>query len=120
MKLQITIDGRPYAVEVEWMEDEEALPPEPGSLPPAPRLPRTLPSADSSLDPNVCRSPVNGVVFKVNVEPGQAVEAGQVVLILEAMKMETHIVAPRRATVRAVHVKSGNPVKMHQVLVEFE
>ena len=118
LKLQITIDGRAYAVDVELMEDEESL--SPASFPPFPLPPQTLASTDTKLDPNACRSPVNGVVFKVNVQPGQAVEAGEVVLILEAMKMETHIAAPRRATVNAVHVKPGDPVKINQRLVEFE
>ena len=66
------------------------------------------------------RSPVMGLVIKVNVEPGQAVEAGALMLVLEAMKMETKVTAPRAATVKSVHVKPGDPVKVNQLLVEFE
>lgn len=116
MKLQITIDGRAYAVEVELMEEDEAAPPQEILYPP---IPQAVPSVDTNADPNLCRSSVNGLVFKVNVEPGQFVEAGAVVLVLEAMKMETNIAAPRAATVKAVHVKPGDPVKTNQVLVEF-
>lgn len=115
MKLQITIDGRAYAVEVELMEEEETAP----QAVPYPPLAQP-PSADANADPNLCRSPVNGLVFKVNVAPGQSVEAGALVLILEAMKMETNVVAPRAATVKAVHVKPGDPVKTNEILVEFE
>lgn len=117
MKLQITIDGRAYAVDVELM-DEEAPSLQEVLYPPAMQPPAL--SSDASVDPNVCRSPVNGLVFKVNVVPGQSVQAGAVVLILEAMKMETNIAAPRTATVKAVHVKAGDPVKTNEVLVEFE
>ena len=61
-----------------------------------------------------------GLVIKVNVEPGQAVEAGEVLMVLEAMKMETNMTAPRAGTVKSVHVKPGDPVKVDQLLVEFE
>ncbi len=68
----------------------------------------------------LCTSPVMGLVIKVNVEPGQVVEAGALLLVLEAMKMETKVTAPRAATVKSVHVKPGDPVKVNQLLVEFE
>lgn len=119
MKLQITIDGRAYAVDVELLEEEEAAPPQEVFYPVVPQPPSPA-SAETGGDPNCCRSPVNGLVFQVNVEPGQRVEAGAVVLILEAMKMETNIAAPRAARIKAVHVKPGDPVKMNEILVEFE
>jgi methylmalonyl-CoA carboxyltransferase 1.3S subunit len=119
LKLQITIDGRAYVVDVELIEEEELAQPQQLLKPPETRT-QSLAPADLNGDSNVCRSPVNGLVFKVNVASGQSVEAGAVVLILEAMKMETNIAAPRTATVRAVHVKPGDPVKTNQILVEFE
>jgi biotin carboxyl carrier protein len=61
-----------------------------------------------------------GLVIKVNVRPGQAVEAGELVLVLEAMKMETNVTAPRAATVKSVHVAPGDPAKLNQVLLELE
>jgi len=61
-----------------------------------------------------------GLVIKVNVRPGQAVEAGELVLVLEAMKMETNVTAPRAAIVKSVHVAAGDPVKLNQVLLELE
>lgn len=118
MKLRITVDGRAYAVEVELIEEEEAEPSQ--EVPYAPAAHAPSPAIQTNADPGVCRSPVNGLVFKVLVEAGQCVEAGAVVLILEAMKMETHVVAPRAATVKAVHVRPGDPVKLNEILVEFE
>ena len=119
MKLQITIDGRAYAVEVELLEDEESQ--EPSSQVSPSRSPyQATRSAAGSADGKVCQSPVMGLTIRVNVEPGQAVEAGALMLVLEAMKMETNVTAPSAGTVKAVHVKAGDSVKINQVLVEFE
>jgi pyruvate carboxylase len=54
------------------------------------------------------------------VKPGQAVIAGQPLLSIEAMKMETQLRAERDAKIRAVHVKSGDVVAAHDLLIEFE
>ncbi len=67
-----------------------------------------------------CRSPVMGLVIRVEAKAGQQVEAGQRVMVLEAMKMETHLTAPRACRVKNVHVAQGDPVKVDQLLVEFE
>ena len=124
MKLQITVDGRVYEVEVELVEEEEA-PQEPRAplAPPPPPPPAVLTQSypvPVEADPKVCRSPVMGLAIKVNVEPGQTVEAGELMLVLEAMKMETNITAPGAATIKSVHVKQGDSVKLNQPLVEFE
>jgi biotin carboxyl carrier protein len=56
----------------------------------------------------------------MNVQPGLAVQANDVLLVLEAMKMETTITAHHAGRVKSVNVEAGNPVKLHQVLVEME
>ncbi len=61
-----------------------------------------------------------GTVITVLVEPGQAVTARQPLLVLEAMKMETPLVSPYDATVRAVHVGEGDHVAGGAVLLELE
>ena len=71
-------------------------------------------------DGKVCRSPVTGLVIKVNVQPGQRVKEDELMLVLEAMKMETNVTAPRAGTVKSVHVAPGDSVKMNQVLMECE
>jgi methylmalonyl-CoA carboxyltransferase small subunit len=68
----------------------------------------------------VCRSPVTGLVINVGVEPGQKVEPNDVLMVLESMKMENQVTATHAATVKSVNVVSGNSVKVHQVLLEFE
>ncbi|MFZ0338740.1 MAG: biotin/lipoyl-containing protein [Terracidiphilus sp.] len=124
MKLQITIDGKAYAVDVELLEDEESQQ-TPDDSPQhaahdvvsghAPN-----PGGTWDTDEKLCTSPVMGLVINVNVEPGQVVESGALMLVLEAMKMETKVTAPCAATVKSVHVKQGDPVKVGQLLVEFE
>jgi biotin carboxyl carrier protein len=68
----------------------------------------------------VCRSPVAGVVVKVNVQPGQQLQRNDTMMLLEAMKMQTDITAPIAGKVKKVNVGEGDGVKVHQVLVEFE
>jgi biotin carboxyl carrier protein len=61
-----------------------------------------------------------GTVLKLLAEPGQHVAARQPLLVLEAMKMETPLLSPYEATVRAVHVREGDRVAGGSVLVELE
>jgi methylmalonyl-CoA carboxyltransferase small subunit len=127
LKLQIKIDGKTYAAEVEVLEEDvsqpgfapdtsisELLLPAPGAY--VPGHAAEGPAADQK---QYC-SPVTGLVFKVNVNPGQAVQPGDVLMVLEAMKMETSITAHHAGRVRSVSVVPGAPVKLHQVLVELE
>jgi 3-methylcrotonyl-CoA carboxylase alpha subunit len=65
-------------------------------------------------------SPMPGVVTRVLVAPGDAVESGQALLALEAMKMEHLIRAPRRGVVRAIHARTGEMVAGGTTLVELE
>jgi acetyl/propionyl-CoA carboxylase alpha subunit len=66
------------------------------------------------------KAPIPGLIARINVEPDQVVEAGQTVLVLEAMKMENEIRAPRPGVVRQIHVKPGQTVILHEALVEIE
>jgi methylmalonyl-CoA carboxyltransferase small subunit len=131
LKLQIGISGKTYEVEVEVVEDD-AIPRQPNYGPYAP-VPSTLKSAPVPAAPTqsavaeenvdeekVCRSPVAGVVIKVEVEPGQAIEADQLLMVLEAMKMETNVTAPGAGKVKSVRVAQGDAVKVNQIVVEFE
>ena len=65
-------------------------------------------------------APMPGTVIRVLVEPGAAVAARQPLVVLEAMKMETPLVSPYDATVRAVHVTEGDQVAGGTVLVELD
>jgi geranyl-CoA carboxylase alpha subunit len=65
------------------------------------------------------RASMNGRVVKVAVQPGDAVQAGQPVVTLEAMKMEHVHTAPVAGTIAAIHVTEGEQVAMHRVVVEI-
>ena len=66
------------------------------------------------------RAPMPGLVREVRVAPGDAVEAGQRLLVLEAMKMENELKAPHAGTVARVHARPGDAVSKGAILVEFE
>jgi biotin carboxyl carrier protein len=61
-----------------------------------------------------------GKIVDLRIREGDTVSEGDVVVILEAMKMENELKAPQGGTVRAVHVQVGDDVEQHQVLVEIE
>lgn len=125
VKLRITVDGKTYAADVEMLEESESVH-EPGqnsdvNANPAPGAYRPLHQADGhSADEKLYRSPVTGLVIKVNVKQGVIVHSGDVMLVLEAMKMETSIVAHHAGRVKSVLAACGESVKLHQVLVELE
>jgi pyruvate carboxylase subunit B len=73
--------------------------------------------ADTSLQ---LKAPMPGLVVRVLVEPGQQVQAGQGLIVLEAMKMENELKARTGAKIRAVSASPGQAVEKGQVLVEFE
>ena len=120
MKLQLTVNGSVYDVEVE-VEDEPL--PTPGSVmvgtgsaytitPTATRAPAT--SATSLI------SPVAGTVVNVLVDAGAEVKSGDTLLVLEAMKMETEVTAPKDGKVKSVDVIVGEAVQGGQVLIEWD
>lgn len=128
MKLRLTVDGKVYEVDVEVAEPEPAQPsyvPRPGQPRPtagssaAPPPPR--PGKESVADESkVCRSPIAGVVVRVPAQVGQSIQANDVLLVLEAMKMETVITAPIAGKIAKVNVQVGDSVQARQVLVELE
>ncbi|MBP8225683.1 MAG: DUF2118 domain-containing protein [Acidovorax sp.] len=67
-----------------------------------------------------CRSPVSGVVVKVIAAAGDKINAGDSILVLEAMKMETNIMAPQSGVIASIKVAQGARVQTGDVLVEFE
>jgi methylmalonyl-CoA carboxyltransferase small subunit len=131
MKLTITIDEKTYEVEVDAAEPESpAAAPHNlsglnlGSAPlrvPAASAP-AAPPADSTPvnEDKVCRSPVSGIVVRMAAQVGQSLQPGDILLVLEAMKMETNITAPSAGKIAVVRVGQGDSVQAGQVVVEFE
>lgn len=126
MKLRITVDGKVYEVDVEVAETERARP---DYVPPgAPtRVPAAAaaPAAPVAAGPvanesKVCRSPIAGVVVRVSAQVGQSIQVNDVLMVLEAMKMETVITSGVAGKIAKVNAAVGDAVQGGQVLVEFE
>lgn len=133
MKLKITVDEKTYEVEVEASEPEGPAYLTPGYVPPQVRVPAGGPPPPAAplapppgtgngniKEDKVCRSPIAGTVVKVSSHAGQQIQVGDVLLVLEAMKMETNITAPIAGKVKKVCANNGDAVQGGQVLVEFE
>ncbi len=69
-----------------------------------------------AVDPNAIASPIQGTVVSVRVQPGAPVEAGDVLFVVEAMKMENEVTAPRSGTISAVHVSNRAAVQAGEIL----
>ncbi|MGC9951768.1 MAG: acetyl-CoA carboxylase biotin carboxyl carrier protein subunit [Bryobacteraceae bacterium] len=128
MKLRITVDQKTYEVDVEVAEDDRApagtphayIPAAPTALPSMPPPPRAAAPESNVVEDKVCRSPVAGIVVRVNAQMGQQIQANDPLLVLEAMKMETNITSPVAGKVKAINASVGDGVQVGQVLVEFE
>ncbi len=81
----------------------------------AKKIERQRPATAGSAD--VLRSPMTGVVIEVVIEAGATVTAGQVLVIVESMKMNNELRSPRDGTVDAVHVRQGERVERNATLV---
>ena len=132
MKLQIEIDGKTYEVEVEVIEEDE-VPHHPFYGMSDPLVPATVHSVTappaSAQAPNsektgdvdkFCRSPVSGIVNRVTVAPGQTIAENELIMVIEAMKMETNVTAPRSGIVKSVRVAAGDSARVNQIVVELE
>lgn len=127
--LTLTVDGKKYLLDVEVEEGEEVrLPgsfPEPTSTlqahPAAPVAALLSPASPGEVQSGekVCRSPIAGVVFKIVAQVGQQLEVDDLLVILEAMKMETNITAHVSGKVEKILVAVGEAVKPGQALAEF-
>lgn len=91
--------------------------PAPAPAPVAPAAPAAAPASSGGVE---VVSPMPGKVFKLVAKPGEQVAEGQVVMILEAMKMENEIVAPQAGTVDAILVKEGDLVETDTVLATLK
>ena len=125
MRLQVVIGGEVYEVEVEDAGDDTTprLTPPTAAAPIQSAVVPTVPMPGAATEEdygNVYRSPVAGLVVQVKVAAGQEVLVDDVMLVLEAMKMETSIVATKAGRVKSVKVAADAAVKVNEVLLELE
>ena len=125
MKYKVTLSGRTYEVEVEngtatLVDEYEAV------APAAAAAPAAAPVAAAPAAPaapavtgagEAVTAPMPGTILKVNVQNGQAVKEGDVLCVLEAMKMENEILAPKNGTVTQVLVSKSSTVDTGAPLV---
>ena len=133
MKYKVTLNNRVYEVEVEQGEamliDEYELK-APAAAAPAAAAPAPVaaapaaPAAAPAPAPavglaagEVVKSPMPGNVLKINVQQGQKVNEGDVLIVLEAMKMENDIVAPKTGTIAQIVVSKGTVVETGAPLI---
>ena len=124
MKYIVTLNGKNYEVDVTETDAvitsvTQAAAPAPVQAAPAPAAvpaPAAAVPAQSAVAGEKVISPMPGNILSVNAVPGQAVKAGDVLFILEAMKMENEIVAPCDGTVKQVLVQKGAVVNTDDVL----
>ena len=108
-KFQIVVNGNSYIVDVEELAAGQA--PAPVAAAPAPK------AAAAPAGAEAVKSPMPGTINAVNVTAGQTVKKGDVLCILEAMKMENEIMAPRDGVVASVNVTKGATVASGDVLL---
>lgn len=131
-RFRVTVNGQAYEVEVDELGGDSrgplrppratTLPVPPAHLSPAPPPPAMAPAPAPAAAPGPgaageVTAPLPGTVAAVKVEPGQSVQAGQVLIVLEAMKMENEMLAPSAGTVKEIRVAKGASVAAGDVLV---
>jgi len=133
-KFKITVEGAAYEVEVEEIHQgpvPHAAPPPPVAAPakppaarvetqsqPAPAAAR--PQAPKVAGKGVMSSPMQGMVFAIKVKAGDTVKAGDVLLVLEAMKMESDIPSPQDGVIKEIFVSAGQHVRRGDPLLAIE
>ncbi len=115
---RITVNGTAYDVAVEELGGSVAPA---ASIPAAPAAqaapaPAAAPAASSAAGSITVTSPMPGKILAVKASVGQAVKKGEVVLILEAMKMENEVVAPEDGTIASIDVAVGSAVEAGDTL----
>ena len=130
MKLRITVDNKAYEVDVDVLDDDTAQRGQSGAgqtrmvsaggVSANASAAVAKPTEVVGDEAKVVRSPIMGIVVKVNAQPGQDIQVNDSLLILEAMKMESSITSPVQGKIKEVRVKATDSVENGQVVVVFE
>ena len=119
-RFNVTVNGVSYDVVVEEVGAEAQTPvaaPAPVAAAPKAQAPAVKAFPTAAAGAVVVKAPMPGTIMKVNVTVGQAVKKGDVLCVLEAMKMENDISAPQDGVVASVNVQKGAGVQGEEVLV---
>ena len=122
-KFKINVNGTSYDVEVEEIGGGAVAAPAPMAAPAAPAAPTAAPAAAAAApgaavaDGTKVEAPMPGNIIDVKVAVGDSVAEGDILMILEAMKMENEILAPVAGKVAGIQVAAGAAVNSHDVLI---
>ncbi len=119
-KYRVNVNGTQYDITLEVLEGEAAAAAPkaaPAAAPAAPAAAPAAPAAKAPAGAQAINAPMPGTILAVNVKPGQAVKRGDVLVVLEAMKMENEIMAPNDGTVGTVNVAKGQSVQSGATLL---
>lgn len=119
-KFQVTVNGNTYEVDVEELSGGASI--APVSQPTksvAPSNPVAQASPSTGNGDTLLEAPLQGKIVSVKVAVGDAVNEGDVVAVLEAMKMENEIVAPSAGTVASINVTSGQAVEAGDLIASL-
>ena len=130
MKYKVTLNGKTYEVEVEvgkvvLLDEYEACAPAPAAAPAATAVPAApaapaaapAPAPVALSDGEPVNAPMPGNILRIDVKEGDKVKAGQTLLILEAIKMENEIAAPKDGTVVQIATSKGAVVETGTPLI---
>ena len=113
--LRITVNGTAYDVQVEELGADAPVSAAPATAPAPAPVKKTAPAANAAGEK--VAAPMPGTIVSVNVSNGQAVKKGDVLIVLEAMKMENEIKSPVDGTVSSIAVSKGESVDTGATLV---
>ena len=114
---KVCVNGQEYEVTVEEMKAGDVNTARPAAKAAAPAAPAAAPAAGAG---ETISAPMPGTILSVNVNAGDSVKKGQVLFILEAMKMENEIMAPHDGTVTAVGTTKGSSVNSGDMLCTLQ
>ena len=114
---KVNVNGTEYKVSIELISETEAAAP---VAAPAPAAAPAAPAAAAPAGGEKVNAPMPGTILSVNVKVGDAVKKGQVLVVLEAMKMENEIMAPVDGTVTFVGVNQGATVESGSAICVIE
>ena len=118
-KYKVNVNGTSYEIEIELMDANAAVS-APAAAPAAASAPAAAPAPVAAGAGEKVTSPMPGNILAVNVNVGDTVSEGQVLMILEAMKMENEIMAPYAGKITAVAVTKGATVESGALLCTIE